>query len=31
MVRFLLTRQGLELMQARPAPPTLKAKPPLLN
>ncbi len=30
-VRFLLTRQGLELMQARPPPPGSKARPPLLN
>jgi len=31
VVRFLLTRQGLELMQARPPPPRAKSKPPLLN
>jgi hypothetical protein len=29
VVRFLLTRQGLEMMEARPPPP--RAKPPLLN
>jgi hypothetical protein len=29
VVRFLLTRQGLELMEARPPPP--KSRPPLLN
>lgn len=31
IVRFLLTRQGLELMQARPPEPRPKSKPPLLN
>lgn len=31
MVRFLLTRQGLELMQASSSPRTPRAKPPLLN
>ncbi len=30
-VRFLLTRQGLEMMEARPPPPRPKARPPLLN
>lgn len=31
MVRFLLTRQGLEMMQASLPPPRPRAKPPLLN
>jgi hypothetical protein len=31
VVRFLLTRQGLELMEARPPPARPKQKPPLLN
>jgi hypothetical protein len=31
VVRFLLTRQGLELMEARPPPPRHKSKPPLMN
>jgi hypothetical protein len=30
-VRFLLTRQGLEMMEARPPQPRPKARPPLLN
>jgi hypothetical protein len=30
VVRFLLTRQGLELMEAKP-PPQARARPPLLN
>lgn len=31
VVRFLLTRQGLEMMEARPPPPKSKSRPPLLN
>ncbi|MFL5348751.1 MAG: hypothetical protein ACJ8AT_28480 [Hyalangium sp.] len=31
VVRFLLTRQGLELMQARPPESRPRVKPPLLN
>jgi hypothetical protein len=31
VVRFLLTRQGLEMMQAAPPPLRPKARPPLLN